>query len=139
MKYGDFRYIYSNEKMKYMERSKLVATREESKKIERLLTNVDLIESFAGEQANPKWKFYTLTNVMFFPALLIEVPMGCKNAVLPEPFFINHSACCLSSEKSSREPYIDNRKLITCMTFHFNVMTDWKNRRLNCLLPIYRT
>ena len=42
----------------------------------------------AQKQANDKWKMYKLTNVTL---LLREVPMKCKDAILPEPLTKKYS------------------------------------------------
>ena len=43
------------------------------------------------ERANTKWKFYKLTNLTVFAALLNDVPMGCKDSVLPELLLKNQN------------------------------------------------
>ena len=45
---------------------------------------------------------------MVFAALLKDVPMGCKNAVLPEPLLRNGTINCLTYEGNTRQPYNDN-------------------------------
>ena len=54
--------------------------------------------NFVQERANTKWKFYKLTNLTVFAALLKDVPMGCKDSVLPEPLLENQILNCLTSE-----------------------------------------
>ena len=49
-----------------------------------------------------------MTNLTVFAALLKDVPMGCKNAVLPEPLLKNHTINCLTFEENTRQPYNDN-------------------------------
>ena len=50
-------------------------------KIKNLLCNNEIIESCTREWANTKFKFYKLTNVTIFAALLKEVPRGCKDTI----------------------------------------------------------
>ena len=40
--------------------------------------------------------------------VLQDVPMGCKNAVLPKPLLKNHTINCLTFEENTRQPYKDN-------------------------------
>ena len=107
-KNGSCRHFCPNENKALLERAKLVARKDDLKKIETLLNNVDMIESCTREQANILWKFYKLMNATFFSALVMEVLMGYKNAVLPEPLIRNGSVKRLTFEKSTRKPYIDN-------------------------------
>ena len=65
---------------------------------------------------NTKWRFYKLTNLTVFASLLKDVPMGCKNAVLPEKHTIN----CLTFEENTREPYNDNLCLFRALAVHLN-------------------
>ena len=57
---------------------------------------------------NTKWRFYRLTNSTVLAASLKDVPMGCKNAVLPEPLLKNCTINCLTYEEKTRQPNNDN-------------------------------
>ena len=83
------RYFYAHENNTLLERSKLLSTGDDLEHIKTLLAGTDVIESCARERANTKWKFLKLTNVTIFAALLKDIPMGCKDAVLPEPLLKN--------------------------------------------------
>ena len=72
------------------------------------MSNTDVIETCTEEPAKTTWNFYKLTNVTVCAALLKEVPMGCKDAVLPEPLTKNHTLNCLTYAESTRKPYDDN-------------------------------
>ena len=61
-----------------------------------------------------------MTNLTVFAALLKDVPMGCKNAVLPEPLLKNHTINCLTFEKSTRQPYNDNLCLFRALALHLH-------------------
>ena len=74
---------------------------------------------------NTKWMFYKLTNLTLFAALLKDVPMGCKNAVLPEPLLKNHTINCLTLEENMRQPYDDNLCLFSALALHMH-----RNQRL---------
>ena len=69
---------------------------------------------------NTKWRFYKLTNLTVFAALLKDVPMGCKNAVLPEPLLKNHTINCLTFEEKTRQPYNNNLCLFRALAFHLH-------------------
>ena len=69
---------------------------------------------------NTKWKFNKLTNLTVFAALLKDVPMGCKNAVLPEPLLKNHTINYLTSEGNTRQPYNDNLCLFRALPLHLH-------------------
>ena len=95
---GGFRYFYGLENNTLLDRSKLVCTNDELVKLEHFLNRTDVIESCSREKINTKWRFYKLTILTLFAALLQDVSMGCKNAVLPEPLLRNGTINCLTSE-----------------------------------------
>ena len=51
---------------------------------------------------------YKLTKLTVFAALLKDVPMGCKDPVLPEPLSKNQNVNCLRYEQNTEKPYKDN-------------------------------
>ena len=53
-------------------------------------------------------------------ALLKDVPMGCKNAVLPGPLLKNHTINCLTYEEITRQPYNDNLCLLRAPALHLH-------------------
>ena len=82
---GEFRYFYAHENNTLLDRSKLVCTHDDLAKLKDFLNQTDVIEFCSRERTNTNWRFYKLTNLTAIAALLKDVPMGCKNAVLPEP------------------------------------------------------
>ena len=56
---------------------------------------LDIVELCTRERANTKWKFHKLTILSIFASLLKDVPMGCKDTILPEPLLKNHNVTCL--------------------------------------------
>ena len=77
---------------------------------------------------NTKWRFYKLINLTVFAALLKDVPMGFKNAVLPEPLLRNGTFNSLTYEENTRQPYNDTcasfvRLLSICMA-----LNDWNKK-----------
>ena len=68
---------------------------------------------------NTKWRFYKLTNLTVFAALLKDVPMGCKNTVLPERLLRNGAINCLTYEENTRQPHNDNLCLFGALALHW--------------------
>ena len=62
---------------------------------------------------------FLLTNVTIFAALLKNIPMGCKDAVLPEPLLKSHCVNCLVSDVHN-EPYNDNLCLFRALAVHLH-------------------
>ena len=69
---------------------------------------------------NTKWRFYKLPNLNVFAALLKNVPMGCKNAVSPEPLPRNHTINCLTYEQNTRQPFNNNLRLFRALSLHLH-------------------
>ena len=61
-----------------------------------------------------------MTNLSVFAALLKDVPMGCKNAVLPEPLLRIGTINCLMYEENTRQPYNDNLCLFRALALHLH-------------------
>ena len=61
---------------------------------------------------------FKLTNVTVFAALLKDIPMGCKDTVLPEPLLRKCNVNCLTSERNSSQPYNDNLCLFRAVALH---------------------
>ena len=74
---GGFRYFYARENNTLLDRSKLVCSHDDLTKLKNFLNQTDVIESCSRERTNTKWRFYKLTNLTVFAALLKDVPMGC--------------------------------------------------------------
>ena len=85
----------------------------------RFLNKTDVIESCSRERMKTKWRFYKLINLTVFAALLKDLPIGCKNAVLPEPLLKNHTINCLTFEENTRQPYNDNLCLFRALVLQF--------------------
>ena len=82
---GEFRSFYAHENNALLDRSKLVCSHEDLAKVTDFLYKTDVIESCSQERRNTMWRFYNSTNLTVFEVLLRGVPMGCRDAVLPEP------------------------------------------------------
>ena len=82
-------------------------------------------------------KFYKLTNLTVFAALLKDIPMGCRDVALPDPLLKNHTVNCLTFEQNTRQPYNDNLCLFRALALHLhgNEKLEGKTCRLfNCYL-----
>ena len=66
------------------------------------LQKIDIVDLCTRERANTEWKFYKQTNLTVFAALLKDVPMGCKDSVLPEPLLKNQNVNCLTYEQNTK-------------------------------------
>ena len=117
---GTFRYFYAHENNTLLEQSKLVSNRDDMAKLKEILKKTDVIESCTKERSNTKWRFFKLTNLTIFAALLKEIPMGCKDAVLPESLLRNPSIYCLTFERNTRQPYKDNLCLFRAVALHLH-------------------
>ena len=75
---------------------------------------------FVHERANTKRKFYKLTTLTVFAAPLKDIPMSCKESVLPEPLLKNQNVNCLTYEQNTKKPYKDNLCLLRTIALHFH-------------------
>ena len=109
-------YAHENDTLLY--RSQIVCTRDDFAKLKNFLIITDVIESSIREKMNTKQRFYKLTNPTVFAALLKDVPMGCKDAVLPELLLQNGTINCLTFEENRCEPYEDKFCLFRALALH---------------------
>ena len=100
---GKFRYFYAHENNTLLEQSKLVSNEDDMAKMKKILKKTDVIESCTNETSNTKWRFFQLTNLTIFAALLRDIPLGCKDAVLPESLLRNPSVNCLTYEQNTKK------------------------------------
>ena len=117
---GKFSYFYAHENNTLLEQSKLVSNKNDMAKLKKVLKKTDVIESCTKERSNTKWRFFKLTNLTIFAALLRDIPMGGKDAVLPEPLLRNGSINCLTYEQNIKKPYKDNLCLFRALAFHLH-------------------
>ena len=115
---GGFRYFYAHGNNTLLDRSKIVCTHDDFGKLKDFLNKTDVIESCSRERMNTKWRFYKLTILTVFAALLKDIPRGCKNAVLPGTLLKNHTINCLTFEENTRQPYTDNLCLFCALALH---------------------
>ena len=96
---GSCRYFYAHENNTVMEGSKLLCTPDDITNMKEKLQKKDSVNLCTQERTNTRSKFYKLTNLTVFAALLKDVSMGCKVSVLPEPLLKNQNEKCVTFEK----------------------------------------
>ena len=114
------RYFYADENKTIMERSKLVCTQADMTNLKSRMQKLDIVDICTREITKTKWKFYNPTNSTIFASLLKNVPMGCKHTVLLEPLLKNHNLNCLTFERNTGQPYIDNLCLFRTLALHLH-------------------
>ena len=117
---GMCRYFYAHENNTIMERSKLVCTQADKTTLKDRMQKMDIVDICTRDRANTKWKFYKLTNLTIFASLLKDVPMGCKDTILPETLLKNHNVNCFPFEKNMLQPYNDNLCLFRALALHLH-------------------
>ena len=81
------------------------------------LNKTDIIESWSREAMSTKRRFYKLTNLTVFAALLKDYTNGCKgDKRLPK----NHTLNFVTFEEKTRQPYQDNLCLFRTPTLHLH-------------------
>ena len=115
---GSCRYCYAHENNTVLERSKLVCTQADMTYLKNRMQKMGIIDICTRERTNTKGKFYNFTIITNFASLLKDVPMGCKDTVLPEPLLKNHNVNCLTFEKNTLQPYNDNLCLLRALALH---------------------
>ena len=119
---GSCRHFYAHEKNTVLERSKLVCTPDDITNLEEKLQKMDNVDLCTRERANSKWKFYKLTNLTVFAALLKDVPMGCKDSVLLLKILLlkSQNVHCLTCEQNTKKPCKDNLCLFRAFALHLH-------------------
>ena len=120
---GECRYFYAHENKTLFEKFNLLCTKADLITIKGKVEKFDIVEQCTQERQNTKWLFKLIANVTFFAALLKNIPMGCPDAVLPEPLLKNHYVNCLLSNKD-KEPYKDHLCLFRALAMYMNGHKD---------------
>ena len=111
-----------------MKRSKLVCTPDDITNLKEKLQKMDIVDICTRERSTTKWKFYKLTNLTVFAALLTDVPMGCKDTVLPEPLLKNQNVNCLTFEKKQRSLTMTIFAFSQQLLCIYLVTLDWRRK-----------
>ena len=138
---GKFRYFYAHENNTLLEQSKLVSNKDDMTKLKKILKKTDLIESCTKEWSITKWRFLKSTNLTIFAALLRDIPIGCKDAVLPESLLKNYSVNCLTYEQNTKKPYKHNLCLFRALALrlHGNERLEEETSKLFILFLVNST
>ena len=115
-----FRYFYAHENNTLLEQSKHVSNKDDMTKLKEILKKTDVTESCTKERSNTKWRFFKITNLTIFAALLRDIPMDCKDAVLLESLLKNHTVNCLTYEQNTKKPFKDNLCLFRALALHLH-------------------
>ena len=125
---GSCRYFYAHGNNTVMDRLKLICTPEDFTNLEEKLPKTDFVDLCTRERDNTKWKFYKLTNLTVFAALLKDVPMGCKDSVLLEPLLKNQTVKYLSFEKRQGSLTMTIFAFSEQLLCLYLVTTDWRRK-----------
>ena len=117
---GMCRYFYAHENNTIMKRSIPVCTQADMTNLKDRMQKMDVVDICTRERTNTKWKFYKLTTLTFFASLLNDVPMGCKDTVLPEPLLENHNMNCVTFGRNTLQPYNDNLCLFRALALNLH-------------------
>ena len=136
---GKFRYFFAHENNTLLEQSKIMSNKDDMAKLKEVLKKTDVIESCTKERSNTKWRFFKLTNLTIFAALLRVIPMACKDAVLPEPLLINNTVKCLTYEQNTKKPYKDNLCLFRAPALHLLAKDNRLEEETSKLFNVFLT
>ena len=103
-----------------MERAKFLCTQADMNNLKDRMHKMDIVDICTRERANTKWKFYKLRNITVFASLLKDVPLGCKDTVLPEPLLRNFNVNCLTFERNTFQPYNYNLCLFRALALRLH-------------------
>ena len=92
---GSFSFPYSHENNNPLDRTQFVCTKDDLMNLKGIANKTVVIGLCSREKFNTDWQFYKMKIVTVFAALLKDVPMCCKDVVLPETLQKNHTATAL--------------------------------------------
>ena len=61
-----------------------------------------------------------------FANLIIKVPKGCLDSVVPEPLLGKHQVVCLISDEHTEQPFSDSFCLFRVLAVHLHVTSTSK-------------
>ena len=89
-------------------------------KLKEFLKKIHVVGWCTKERSNTKKTFFKLTDLKIISVLLRDMPMGCKNAVLPEFLLKNLTVNCLTYEQNTKKPYKDHLCLFRPLALHLH-------------------
>ena len=93
-------------------------------KLKDNLNKTDVIVSCSREKVNTKRKFYKLKIINVIAVSLKDLPMGCKDAVLPETLLQNGAFNCFTYEEKTKQLWNENLCLSLALVLHLHG-TQW--------------
>ena len=114
------RYFDAHENNTVMGRSNFVCTQADMANLKDRMQRIDIVDSYTRKRTYTKWNIQRLTNLTVFASLLKDVPMGCKDTVLPEPLLRNCNVNCFTFERNTLQPYNDNLCLFRALALHLH-------------------
>ena len=90
---------------------------------------------------NTKWRFFKVTNLKVAALLRGDIPMGWKDAVLPESLLKNRTVNCLTYEQNNKKPYKEHLCLLRALLLHLhgNERLEEETSKLFNLFPVNST
>ena len=95
---GKYRYFYALENSLILERSQLIAKKEDMLELQNILDDINVVELSTRERSSTKWNFLFATNVTLFAALRKSVPVGFKDVLLPPRLLKHIDVNCLTRQ-----------------------------------------
>ena len=123
---GKFRHFYAHKNNTLLEQSKLVSNKDDMAILKEILKKTDVIESCTKERSNTKSRFFKITNPTIYAALLRDIPMGCKDAVLPDPLLKNHTSFALLT---SRTPKNHTKTIFVSLEHLFSTCMEMRDSK----------
>ena len=129
--------IYAHENCLLLERSLLIANKEDMTEFQQRLDDLNIVELSTKEGSSTKWKMLFTTKVTNFAALLKSFPVGCKDILLPFNLVKRSDVDCLTY-KCNKERYNENLCLLRAMCMHKTVK-EWVAEDTKKLFNSYLT
>ena len=110
-------FFYAHENSLFLERSLLIANKEDTTEFQHRLNDLIIVELSTRERSSSKWNLLFTTKVTIYAALLKSVPIGCKDYLLPPNLVKRNDVNCFNY-KSNKERYSDNLCLLEAVCMH---------------------
>ena len=91
-----------------LDRSNLMSSKDDLSNSTDLVKRTDVSETYIGEMMNTKRRFYRFSNSKVFATSVMDVAMGCNDAVLPESSSKNCNFNILTFRQNTKQPYNEN-------------------------------
>ena len=124
---GRFRYFYAHENNTLLEQYKLVSNKDDKAKLKEILKETDVIESCTKGRSNTKWRFFKITDLTIFAALLREARMQLYLNLFQEII----QSIALLTNRTSKKPYKDNLCLFRALALQLHGNESLKEQTSN--------